>query len=157
MTTIIKYFRRSVGMDSKDSAILAELLADSRQSTALIARKTGIPRATVHERIQRFREKGLIRRFTAELDHSLLGRPTTAFVLVGLSPSSESASRSIAKKVLSVNGVGEARLVAGEWDLIVKARAASLEELSFSVVGRIRGIKGVSRTLTLPVLKGRRG
>ncbi len=138
-------------MDSKDSAILAELLADSRQSTASIARKTGVPRATVHERIQRFREKGLIRRFTVELDHSLFGRPTTAFVLAGLSPSPESTPRSIAKKVLALDGVEEVHLIAGEWDLLAKARSASIKELSVSIVGRIRKIGGVSRTLTFPV------
>ncbi len=139
-------------MDERDSAILKELLKDSRQSTAVIARKTGIPRVTVHERIQRFRKNGVIRRFTVEPDYALLGRPISAFILIAFSPSVGSNQRKLASEIASLDGVSEVSVLAGEWDLVVKARAESLKELGKFVVDRLRKLNGVGRTVTMPVL-----
>ena len=139
-------------MDERDSAILIELLNDSRQSTAVIARKTGIPRVTVHERIQRFRKSGVIRRFTVEPDYALLGCPISAFILIAFSPSAGSNQRKLAKEIAALDGVSEVSVLAGEWDLIVKARAESLKEFGNFVVDRLRKLKGVGKTVTMPVL-----
>ena len=139
-------------VDERDRLILSELELDSRQSTADISRKTGIPRVTVHERIQRMKAKGIIRRFTIERDHALCGRPTTAFVLVGFAPAPDTSQRKLAKEIASLNGVHSVHIIAGEWDILVKARAESLEQLGNLVIDRLRKLKGVAKTTTMAVL-----
>lgn len=142
-------------LDEKDGLILRELKQDARQSTTRIARRTRIPRVTVRERIQRLEEKGVIKRFTLVPDYSLLGRPTTAFVLVGYSPSpTASAKEKNPKKKLCqglarLDGVFELYSVSGEYDFLLKARCASMQELS-GLADEIKALPGVSKTVVMP-------
>jgi len=141
-------------VDERDRSILSELAKDARQSTSDISRKTGIPRVTVHERIQRLKEKGVIKRFTIERDYALCGRPTTAFVLVGFAPTPGTTTnqRQLAKEIAALDGVHSVHIIAGEWDILVKARAESLEKLGGLVIDRLRKLKGVAKTTTMAVL-----
>jgi len=142
-------------VDERDRSILAELAKDARQSTSDISRKTGIPRVTVHERIQRMKKNGVIKRFTIERDYALCGRPTTAFVLVGFAPTHDTTNqRQLAKEIAALDGVYSVHIIAGEWDILVKARAESLEKLGGLVIDRLRKLHGVAKTTTMTVLSG---
>ena len=59
-------------LDEKDSAILDELMKDSRKTTKAIARALEIPRATVHDRIARMEARKVIRRYTEVPDYAQL-------------------------------------------------------------------------------------
>ena len=136
-------------LDEKDELILEELRKDSRMSTANIARKTGLPRVTVHERIRKLRERGVIRRFTALLDYSKIGRPATAFVLVSYDPHQQITQRKLAERLAKLDGVYEVHILAGDWDLLLKVRSDSVEGIGKLVVDRLREIGGIGRTVTL--------
>ncbi|NYZ78681.1 Lrp/AsnC family transcriptional regulator [Candidatus Micrarchaeota archaeon] len=142
--------RQNVNMlDEKDELIVEELRKDSRMSTVDIARKTGLPRVTVHERIRKLKEKGVIKRFTVVLDNSKVGRPTTAFVLVSYDPHQEVTQRKLAEKLAKLDGVYEVHILAGEWDLLLKVRADSVEGVGKLVVDKLREIGGIGKTVTL--------
>ena len=57
----------------------------------------------------------------------------------------------VAKKVAALPGVSEVHILAGEWDLVAKARGQSLEEVGKMVVGRLREVGGIARSVTMPV------
>lgn len=133
--------------DEKDFAILGELKEDGRQSTADIARSTHLPRVTVHERIRKMRERGVIRCFAALPDYAKLGQPVTAFVFVSYLPGPTS-QREVADKIAKLENVFEVFVVSGEWDLLLKVRGKSMEEIGGLVIDRIRSLPGVARTLT---------
>jgi Lrp/AsnC family leucine-responsive transcriptional regulator len=135
-------------LDDKDLAILRELEKDSRRSTKAIADDLDIPRATVHERIKRMVEKDLIKGFTVILDHSLLGEPVTAFILVSFLPSATVSQRDVAQRIAGLEGVHEVHLISGEYDILVKVRGPSMEAIGSLVIDSIRNIEGVGRTLT---------
>jgi len=136
-------------IDEKDELIMEELKKDSRQSTADIARKTDIPRVTVHERIKRMKEKGIIKRFTIQPDHAKLDRPTTAFVLASYSPHHNITQREVAQKIAKLAGVYEVHLIAGEWDLLLKVRGKSIEDIGKLILDKMREIPGVEKTFTM--------
>jgi len=92
-------------LDEKDEKILDELKKGSRDSTADISRRTGIPRVTVHERIRRMLAKGIIRRFTVLPDYKKLGLNTTAFVLVSYDPHAKMTQRELAEKISKMPAV----------------------------------------------------
>ena len=135
-------------VDEKDRSILEELEKDGRESTVDIARKIGLPRATVHERIRRMTEKGVIKRFSVAPDYAKLGEGSTAFILVSYSPS-KLTQRNLAKKIAEMRGVYEVHLLAGEWDMLLKVRGESLESIGKLVIDRLRALEGVGRTVTL--------
>ena len=136
-------------IDETDERIIEELKKDSRQSTADISRRTGIARMTVHERIRRLKEKGVIRKFSIGLDQAKLGRPTTALLLVSYSPGHKLPQQKLAEKIAKLPGVYAVHIIAGEWDMLVKVRGASVEEIGKLVVNRIRELEGVYKTFTM--------
>lgn len=59
---------------------------------------------------------------------------------------------SVTRAVASLAGVVAAEGVTGPYDVIVRAEAATVDELGQMVVGRIQLIEGITRTVTCPVV-----
>jgi DNA-binding Lrp family transcriptional regulator len=135
-------------LDEKDSSILEELMEDSRKTTKAIAKSLGIPRATVHDRIVRMEARKVIRKYTAVPDYSQLGLGVTAFVLAQFEPTQGISQRDTAEEISSISGIFEVHMISGEWDMLLKVRGSSMEEIGKLVIDRLRDVKGVSRTLT---------
>ncbi len=58
----------------------------------------------------------------------------------------------VAKSIAGLPGVTQAEDVTGPYDVIVRAEAASVDELGKLVVARVQGVSGITRTLTCPVV-----
>ena len=58
----------------------------------------------------------------------------------------------VAKEVSEISGVAEAEDVTGPYDVIVRAEAASMDDLGKMVVSKVQLIDGITRTLTCPVV-----
>jgi DNA-binding Lrp family transcriptional regulator len=61
-------------------------------------------------------------------------------------------SPSVVSEISKLPGVIAAEEVMGSYDVIVKASADTLDDLTKGVVGRVQQIDGISRTLTCPVI-----
>lgn len=135
-------------VDERDLKILEALRRDARKSFTELAAELSIPRTTVQERVRRLTELGYIRRFTAIPDYAKIGRGTTAFVLVSFTPAQEISQRELASQIARIDDVYEVHLVSGQWDMILKVRASSTEEVGRLVIDRLRTMKSVARTET---------
>lgn len=135
-------------MDEKDSAILEELIKDSRKTTKAIASELDIPRATVHDRIVKMEQKGIIKKYTAVPDYARLGLGVTAFILVQFEPEKGISQRETAEDIALLPGIFEVHMISGEYDMLLKVRGSSMEEIGKLVIDRLREVKGVARTLT---------
>ncbi|HSV42807.1 MAG TPA: Lrp/AsnC family transcriptional regulator [Methanomassiliicoccales archaeon] len=136
-------------LDDKDKAILLELEKDARRSTKAIAKDLNIPRATVHERIKRMMDRGVIKGFTVKPDHAKLGEPVTAFILISFLPNNSVSQREVGQIISSLDGVQEVHLISGEHDIIIKVRGESMERIGSLVIDKLRAIPGVGKTLTM--------
>lgn len=58
---------------------------------------------------------------------------------------------SVAKAVSAIAGVTIAEGVTGPYDVIMRAESASMEDLGRTVLAKVQGVKGITRTLTCPV------
>lgn len=123
-------------------------MKDSRKTTKSIAKDLGIPRATAHDRILRMEQRGTIKRYTAVPDYSQLGLGVTSFVLVQFEPEKGVSQRDTAEEIASMHGIFEVHMISGEYDMLLKLRGASMEEIGKLVIDRLREVKGVARTLT---------
>ncbi len=140
-------------MDKKDRTILEYLIENGRDKISDIARTLDMPRVTVHERIQGMLQKGIIQKFTLVPDFEALGIPFVAFVFVGFRPSSDVSQRELAERISRMSEVEEVHIIAGEWDLLIKARAKSLKEIGNLVLDRLREMEGVERTETVTIFQ----
>lgn len=58
----------------------------------------------------------------------------------------------VARTVGQVKGVTLAEDVTGPYDVIVRAEAASVDELGRIVVAEVQNLDGITRTLTCPIV-----
>ena len=58
---------------------------------------------------------------------------------------------SVTKAITGIAGVTIAESVTGPYDVIMRAEAASMEELGKTVLNKVQAIPGITRTLTCPV------
>jgi len=59
---------------------------------------------------------------------------------------------SVADAVRTITGVVAADDVTGPYDVIVRAEAATMDDLGRMVVSQIQAVEGITRTLTCPVV-----
>lgn len=128
-------------IDRKDLMLIEELRNDAKLSEQKMARKTGIPMTTVHNRIRKLRGLGVITGYTVRLDYAKLGRPMTAYVLVKAAPGADHGE--LLSDIAKIPHVCEAATVAGDFDIFFKARFASMNEMSRVVVHGLRMKKAV--------------
>ena len=58
----------------------------------------------------------------------------------------------VAGHIRALAGVTQAEDVTGPYDVIVRAEAASMDELGDLVVKQVQAVDGITRTLTCPVV-----
>lgn len=59
---------------------------------------------------------------------------------------------SVAARIGELSGVTQAEDVTGPYDVIVRAEAATMDELGELVVKQVQSVEGITRTLTCPVV-----
>jgi Lrp/AsnC family leucine-responsive transcriptional regulator len=142
----------TAGPDVLDRQILRLLRQDGRMSVASIAKEIGLSGPSVHERIRKLEQRGIIAGYTAVLEPRLLNRPHVAFVMVTLSEGNEFAiDDPIVARICEEPDVLEFHRIAGEDCYLVKVRSATNKDLE-ELLRRIRKIRGVARTRTTIVL-----
>lgn len=99
------------GLDDTDREILQLLLENGRQPFSDIAEEVGLSPPSVSDRIDRLQEIGLIRRFTVDLDRSLLDEGVPVLVDLTVVPGE---SESVRDDVRDIDNVGHVFTTADE-------------------------------------------
>jgi Lrp/AsnC family transcriptional regulator for asnA, asnC and gidA len=77
---------------------------------------------------------------------------TTAIVLLNTDIGSEDE---VLEQLSRIDGVVEASIVYGVYDIVVKVKARSIEELKDIITNKIRKLAKVKSTLTMVVVEGK--
>ncbi|MBI2143806.1 Lrp/AsnC family transcriptional regulator [Candidatus Woesearchaeota archaeon] len=141
---------RNFEPDDKDFLILEHLERDAGLTTKKLAIAVSMPQTTVHNRIRRLKEAGVIKKYVAILDYRKLNKPLTAYVLLDISYEDHSQ---ISKKLAAMPFVTEICAVTGANDIIIKLRAKDAEDLGEIVLKNLKRMGGVARTETMLVLE----
>lgn len=137
----------NIELDEKDEEILKVLKQNSQFSIQRISKRTGIPVATVHNRIKKLKENGIITGYTIRINPVKLGRKMTAYILV---KATQRADQSILlREIASYENVEEGSMVTGEFDLIFKLRVTNMDELNKFVIKYLRLLPTVAETQTM--------
>ncbi len=131
-------------MASTDLALIGLLRKNARASVATLARKLGVARGTVTQRMHRLEDAGLIVGYTVRLRPDV--EPQTIRAWMGIAVEGNEA-RAVIASLLGEPGVATLHDTNGRWDLLAELRAADLQELS-QVLERIRLIRGISQSET---------
>jgi DNA-binding Lrp family transcriptional regulator len=135
--------------DDTDRRLLALLVSNARQSTVALAKKLGLARTTVHERIARLEKTGVIQGYTA-----VLGASETAdnfarcLVLLAIL---QKRQRAIVERIMAFPEVKLCLTINGEFDLMLSIEAPLNEDLD-AIIDEVVTIDGVERSKSLIVL-----
>jgi len=116
-----------MGLDGTDVKILRILLSDARFSSRQIAKKTGVSVGTVLSRMKKMEQTGIIKEYSAIVDHEKLGYELTVIIEMTISKGRLSE---IAKEIAKVPNVCCVYNVTGLTDAMVIAKFKKREELS---------------------------
>jgi DNA-binding Lrp family transcriptional regulator len=109
-----------------DLKILKGLLADARFSSRQIAKNVGVSVGTVLSRIKRMEEGGIIKGYSALLDHEKLGYELTAVTEITVSKGRLTETEREIARIPNICGVYD---VTGLTDAIIIAKFKSREDL----------------------------
>ncbi len=138
-------------LDNKDIQILTYLQENGRDKISEISSKLGIPRATVFERMERLKKDGYIQKYTVDLDYEKLGYSIMAYILIAYDYKSMVSQRELCQNLCKMDNILSASIIAGDWDVIVLAVTRNMKELSDLVLGKLKGMEGIAKTLSVPV------
>lgn len=142
-------------LSETDLRLLRLLQQDCRQPITKIAKTLGIPATTAYDKVRRLEERGIIRDYMAILNEEELGLPTTALVLVsvGYPPESEFSQEAVAERLAEFPEISEVYIIAGDWDLMLKIRSQSIEDVGHFVIRQLRNVQGIAKTKTISVFR----
>lgn len=131
-------------MDSLDQRLLALLRVNARTTTATLAKKLGVSRGTVANRIERLEKAGVIVGYTAQVRPDSQPDEIKAWMSIAVEGD---RTREVVRTLLGEPAVTCLHDTNGRWDLLAEVHATSIAELS-EVLERVRRIKGIETTET---------
>ena len=136
--------------DELDMKLLFELTKDGNVSVPQLSKKLGINPSVLYSRIKRLLRKKLIKKFTIDIDDSLLGIGVKATVGINRDPKFKIQ---IHKKLLEISEVVSISEVTGRFDIMIQVYAQDLEDLHAVVIEKIGKIEGIQNTETFVELQ----
>jgi Lrp/AsnC family transcriptional regulator, leucine-responsive regulatory protein len=135
-------------LDERDLSILRVLQGDARATYAEIGRRAGLAPSSVHERVRKLEEAGIIRGYRADIDADAVGLFVTA--LVSVTPLDPKQPDDLPERVLEFPEVLDCHSVAGAENYILKVRTRTTGDLE-DLLRRLRE-KAEVQTRTTVVL-----
>ncbi|KAA5825612.1 winged helix-turn-helix transcriptional regulator [Algibacter amylolyticus] len=135
-----------IKLDEIDHQILDMLIDNTRIPFTDIAKKLLISAGTVHVRVKKMEEAGIIKGSSLMLDYKKLGYSFIAYVGVYLNNTSQ--TKFVLERINEIPFVTVAHITTGKFNIFCKIRARSTEHAK-EVIFLLDDIEGVYRTETM--------
>jgi Lrp/AsnC family transcriptional regulator for asnA, asnC and gidA len=136
-------------LDDTDREILRLLQSDARTPFSEIARRIDMSSATVHDRVGRMEDAGVIEGYHASVNPKAIGYGVSA--LVGLRVE-QGREEDALERLRDIEGVREIHLTTGEWDVMLRVVAEDTDSLRELMFERVANMDGFSRSQTMIIL-----
>lgn len=138
---------RNYELDDTDRKILALLLDDAKMPYTEIARRVHVSGGTVHVRMARLEELGIVKGATLKIDYAKLGYGVNAFLGIYLLKSSVYGS--VAEQLRDIPEVVSIHFTTGAYGVFARLVCRDTQHLRDVLHDRIQLIEGIERTETL--------
>jgi DNA-binding Lrp family transcriptional regulator len=116
-------------LDQVDVELLNQLDSDSSISNASLASGVGLAASTTLMRVRNLVQRGIIRRFTIDVDYNAIGLGVQAIVFLSLRRQDEETTSALIEKISTAGNVVQIFHVSGSEDLLVHVAVSSSETL----------------------------
>lgn len=133
-------------LDATDQSILDMLIENTRTPFTDIAKKHGISAGTVHVRVKKMEEAGIITGSSLRLDYNKLGYSFIAYVGIYLLKTSQ--TQFVLERINEIPYVTVAHVTTGKFNIFCKIRAKNTTHAK-EIIYKLDDIEGVTRTETM--------
>jgi len=130
-----------IAVTDQDWKIIDVLKSDSRMAIREIAKKTKLRPSTVHNRIQKMKENGIIEKFTLKLDNSKANENFIVFLFV-------LTAKNIENTKFKDFRIKEVLGVTGDYDLLLKCKFKDIVEFNEFLI-QFRDNNPITKTLSM--------
>lgn len=133
-------------LDDIDLNILSILMKDAKTPFTDIAKTLFVSSGTVHVRMKKMEEMGIIKSFNLQLNYQKLGYDITAFLGIYLNKSSQYDV--VAKELEAIPEIVECNYTTGNYSMFVKLICKDTDHLRKILMEKIQKIEDITRTET---------
>ena len=133
-------------LDDLDRQILAILMRNAKKPYTDIAKELSVSGGTIHVRMKKLEDAGIVKGYNLEVDHSKLGYDICAFLGIYLDKSS--LYESVAAKLEDIPEVVSAHYTTGLYNIFTKIICRDTNHLRDVLHDKIQNIAGIQRTET---------
>jgi len=133
-------------IDALDRQILSILMRNAKKAYTDIAQKLFVSGGTVHVRMKKLEESGVVKRYSLEVDHEKLGYDISAFLGIYLDKSS--LYEDVARRLEDIPEIVSAHYTTGLYNIFAKIICRDTNHLRDVLHDKIQKIQGIQRTET---------
>jgi Lrp/AsnC family transcriptional regulator for asnA, asnC and gidA len=136
-------------LDELDLEIIKILKKDSRTAFTKIASMLGVSDATIHVRLKKLKDEGVLLRYTVEINEELLGKKVLGIAMINVK---HEHLEKVAQQLISNNRIKKLYETHDESDLVALFEVGSIDELH-ETIKDIKKIENVSLIASSNILK----
>ena len=129
--------------------LLSLLSENARLTTGQLAAMLNLPETEVAEKIARYEKEGIIRGYKAIVNWEKIDKnKASALIELRVSPKRDRGFDEIANRIMQFEEVESVYLMSGGYDLAVKVRGKSMQDIARFVMRRLSTLDSVLSTAT---------
>lgn len=133
-------------LDEIDHKVLDILIENTRTPFTEIAKKLDVSAGTIHVRVKKMENEGIITGSTLTLDYQKLGYAFIAYVGIFLQKTSQ--TKFVLQRINEIPYVTVAHVTTGKFNVFCKVRARNTDHAK-EIIYQLDDIEGVTRTETM--------
>jgi len=133
-------------IDNIDRGILSELMINAKVPYTEIAKKLIVSAGTIHVRMKKMEEAGIVKNSRLHINYELLGFDLTAFL--GIYLEKGSTYTDVIRQLNLIPEIVEAHYTTGVYSIFAKIRCKNTKHMRQILNEEIQSIKGIQRTET---------
>ena len=134
-------------IDNIDRSILSELMINAKVPYTEIAKKLIVSAGTIHVRMKKMEEAGIVKNSRLHINYELLGFDLTAFL--GIYLEKGSTYTDVIQQLNLIPEIVEAHYTTGVYSIFAKIRCKNTKHMRQILNEEIQSIKGIQRTETI--------
>lgn len=138
-------------IDNIDLKILTLLTQDAKLPYTEVAKKVYVSGGTVHVRMKKMEDMGIVKGTTLSMDYSKLGYDVTAFLGIYLERSS--LYDQVTEKLKEIPEIVKMHYTTGNYNIFIKIHCKDTRHLREVLHDKIQKVEGIERTETLVSLE----
>lgn len=138
---------QKLNLDKLDLQIIQEMMQDAEISYADLGKKLFVSGGTIHVRIKKLEEAGIVKGTRLSVDLKLLGYDVIAFIGIYLEKSS--LYDTVAHDLEKIPEIVRLNYTTGNYSMFAEVICKDINQLRFVLHDQLQKIKGIERTETL--------